>query len=375
MTRVAIATTTIFPLRFLPDYADNLLKYGRGGEVTIYIAGDRKSPAGCPGEAEAQKRRGVDVRYLPIEAQIDYLRRFPDLASCIPEDSDNRRNVAFLMALEEGADVVISIDDDNYCQPDVDFVGEHLACGTVCTYPEALGAGGWFNACSLLMLADADARLYPRGFPYRRRVEGTDALGGTATGRVGINVGLWTGDPDTDAVGRLYARPRVLAWQGQSVLLGRGVCSPVNTQNTALTRAAMVAYYYVRMGQPIRGLVIDRFGDIFSGYFAQICAEAVGDRIRIGSPIMDHRRNPHNLLLDLYHELAGLMILEDLADFLAAVRPLGESYAAAYRALSRQLEEFARVQEGFIWQDECREFFARTARTMRIWADVVESLG
>ena len=374
MTKVAIATTTIFPLRFLPAYADNLLKYGRTGKVTIYIAGDRKSPAGCLAEADVQKRRGVDVRYLPIEVQGDYLARFPELAHCIPENSDNRRNVAFLMALEEGADIVISIDDDNYCLPDVDFVEEHMACGSVRSHPEAVGAGGWYNPCALLVSTTHDTRLYPRGFPYRKRVEGTDELADKTAGRIGINVGLWMGDPDVDAVGRLHARPWVSAWNQQSVLLGRGIRCPINTQNTSLTREAMAAYYYVRMNEPMRGLVIDRFGDIFSGYFAQVCADAVGDRIRIGPPIVDHRRNPHNIFLDLFHELAGMMILEDLACFLSTIQPPVESYSLAYNTLSYKIEEFAQVQEGFIWQKECKDFFTKIARNMRIWSDVVKSI-
>jgi hypothetical protein len=136
----------------------------------------------------------------------------------------------------------------------------------------------------------------------------------------------------------------------------------------------MAAYYYVRMNEPMRGLVIDRFGDIFSGYFAQVCADAIGDRIRIGSPIVDHRRNPHNIFLDLYHELAGMMILEDLACFLSKVQLPVESYSLAYNALSHQIEEFAQVQEGFIWQKECKDFFQKIASNMRTWSDVVKSL-
>jgi hypothetical protein len=375
MAKTAITTTTISPLDFLEAYADNLLRFGHERDVTIYVAGDRKSPAGCEEQAAACRARGVDARFLSIDEQHDYLKRFPDLAALIPENTDNRRNVAYLKALDEGAETVISIDDDNYCSDNVDFVAGHNRVGTECEAPEAVGADGWFNLCTFLEADPPLANLYPRGFPYGRRVDGTDTVTGTARGRVGVNVGLWLLDPDTDAIGRLQDRPFVRAWTGGTALLGTGVRCPINTQNTALTREAMAVYYYVRMGARLRGLVLDRFGDILSGYFLQVCADAVGDRIRIGDPIVEHRRHPHDLLVDLYHELAGIMVMEELADFLSTVKLPGDSYLAAYRALSRELETFVADRQGFIWSDETRAYFGEVARAMRVWADVVSELG
>lgn len=371
---VAIVVTTIFPLRFLPDYTDNILKFGHADHTTIYVIGDQKTPESCAGEAAQQARRGVDVRYLPLKAQADYMARFPELRDEIPINSDNRRNVGFLVALEEGAEVVISIDDDNFCYPDVDFVGEHMRCGTSSTCDEAVGDGGWFNICSLLESEPCAESLYPRGFPYGRRIPGTSGLGGDTTGRVAINVGLWARDPDVDAIGRLYANPQVSRWNGREVLLGPAVRTPINTQNTALSREAMAAYYYVRMGVPLQGMRIDRFGDIFSGYFAQRCAEAVGDRIRVGGPVVDHRRNRHDLLVDLWHELAGIMIIEDLDGFLTSPAEPASSYPEAYRSLSHDLEEVTQRLQGFIWTDETRAYFRKISSIMRIWADAYEEV-
>lgn len=377
MARTAITTTTIFPLDFLDAYADNLLRFGHERDVTIYVAGDRKSPEESEAQAAACRSRGVDARFLSIDQQHEFLRRFPDLAAIIPENTDNRRNVAYLAALDEGAEVVISIDDDNFCLDDVDFVEEHSRVGGECEEPEAVGADGWFNLCTFLEAEPQPGSLYPRGFPYRQRQDGTARVDGRARGRVAVNVGLWLLDPDADAIGRLQDRPHVRAWTGGTALLGRGVRSPINTQNTALTREAMAAYYYVRMGARLRGLVLDRFGDILSGYFVQACAEAVGDRIRIGGPIVEHRRHPHDLLVDLYHELAGIMLMEELAGFFSTVRLPGESYLTAYRALADELDSFvsARDGDGFIWCEETTAYLAEVTRSMRIWADVVATLG
>lgn len=373
--RVAIVTTTIFPLDFLSAYADNLRAFGRQRDVTIYVAGDRKSPAVSEEQAAACRAAGVDARFLSLEAQAEVLRPYPDLAAIVPENSDNRRNAAFVAALRDGAEVVISIDDDNWCLPDEDFVGGHLAVGKTFEHPEGLGDGGWFNLCSLLRSEPAPELLFPRGFPYAARSRACSRVGAPVTGRVGVNVGLWLGDPDTDAIGRLAARPVTTAWTGDTVFLGRGIRSPINTQNTAVSREAMAAYYYVRMGAELRGLRLDRFGDILSGYFLQVCGEAVGDRVRIGGPIVDHRRHPHDLLVDLYHELAGVMMLEDLAGFFSDVQLPCDSYLSAYRALSHELERFAEAQQGFVWRDETRAYVRDVARWMRIWADVVADIG
>ena len=370
---VAICGTTIFPIGgFLDEYRRNILKFGHEKNVRVYIAGDNRSPATSEDEAAEVSRQGLRTAFLTIKAQHDYLKAYPEVDEMVPENSDNRRNVAYLMALEEGADVVISIDDDNFPTEDVDFVGEHLCVGEEVTLPEAIGHNGWYNLCDLLLPRMPD--LYPRGFPYRFRHENASAVREPAGGRLGMNVGLWTNDPDSDAIARLYCKPRIDRADGRQVLLGNRVRCPINTQNTALSREAMAAYYYLRMGENLRGLRIDRFGDIFSGYFVQVCAEAVGDRIRIGSPVADHRRNSHNLLLDLYHELAGIMIIEDLAPFLATVELPGESYTEAYRALSTKIEEFADEQDGFIWLPETKQYFHTIAKYMRVWADVTSSM-
>jgi hypothetical protein len=372
--RVAIVVTTIFQPDFLSNYANNILEFGHEDHTTIYVVGDRKTPESCGEEAARQRTRGVNARYLSLAEQERYMARFPDLAAEIPVDSDNRRNVGFIMAVEEGADVIVSIDDDNYCLPGVDFVGGHLQCGLNVTESEAIGTGGWFNICSLLEVEPCGELLYPRGFPYALRGEGTGAVVGPASGRVAINVGLWQRDPDVDAIGRLYGNPQVGGLRDRSVLLAAGVRSPINTQNTALTREAMAAYYYVRMGTPLRGMKIDRFGDIFSGYFAQWCADSVGERVRVGSPMVDHRRNRHNLLVDLWHELAGIMMLEDLAAFLTQPAERSASYPEAYRLLSRRLEEVVHGLEGFIWTDESRDYFRRVGSNMRTWVDVYEEI-
>src|ERR1051325_3529749 len=116
-----------------------------------------------PPVAEACPRVGAVCPTL--DEQEAFLARFPSMRGRIPYDSDNRRNIGFLMALERGADLLISIDDDNYALDDVDFAGQHLAAGETLDMAATESSDGWINLCALLESSTSDP-IFPRGFPY-----------------------------------------------------------------------------------------------------------------------------------------------------------------------------------------------------------------
>jgi hypothetical protein len=119
---------------------------------------------------------------------------------------------------------------------------------------------------------------------------------------------------------------------------------------------------------------LDRFGDIFSGFFIQKCAQAVGDRIRIGAPVVDHRRSPHNLYKDLWNELAGMVVIDDMLPVLESEMPAAKSYGEAMHNLAAQIEEWAATQNGFLWDDALRGYFGNVAQNMRLWVDACRQL-
>jgi reversibly glycosylated polypeptide len=373
--RAAIVCTTIFEPLFLDGYLANLERHGRRDSVELFVIIDRKTPA-TVGEACADaKRRGFRVHCPTLPEQEEYLARFPSMRDRVPYDSDNRRNIGFLMALESGAEILISIDDDNFCLDDSDFVGEHAIAGESVTVEEIETDDGWLNIGTALS-TDKPIEIYARGFPYfaRNRRRAATRLA-PRTSRVAVNAGLWTTDPDVDALTRIAIAPRVHAASGDPMFLGPGSWSPINTQNTAVVRDAVAAYYYVRMGFSLGGLSIDRYGDILSGYFVSKCAHERGDAIRVGSPIADHRRTPHNLFKDLYNELACVVMLDDLLPWLMEVRLRGSSYAELYEDLAARIEERSTAYKGFIWDQGGGAFLRETAGHMRAWLDAVRMIG
>ena len=374
--RAAIVVTTIFEPRFLDGYLANIERHGRKETTDLFVIIDRKTPPTVAAACADATRRGFRVSCPTLEEQEAFLARFPSMRGRIPYDTDNRRNVGFLMALDAGAELLISIDDDNFVMNDDDFVGAHAVAGSSIEVSESESSDGWFNIGTMLDSAPAAVEIFPRGFPYfARKHERSLAAQPARQARVAMNAGLWLTDPDVDALSRIVLAPRVSGASPSPVFLGPRTWSPINTQNTALPRDAVAAYYYVRMGFSLGGLSIDRYGDILSGYFAQACVKARGEAIRIGSPVADHRRTPHNLFKDLYHELAGIVIIDDLLPWLQELSLRGSSYAELYAALADALESEAPRRKGFIWDQGAGAFLRDTAEHMRAWLEAVHSIG
>lgn len=376
-----VVVTTIFEPAWLDGYLENLTAHGHEDAVTIRIICDRKSPASVYETARRAADRGFSIDCPDLEEQERYLRRLGVPEGFIPWNTDNRRNIGYLRAWEHGCDILISIDDDNYCREDSDFIGAHSVVGSRvgdAGHSRFVSEVPWFNICSLLK-DDSGSPIWARGFPYSHRNGASDpALGplsnAVADARLAVNAGLWVDDPDVDAVTRLAQRPYVDVADQTNVILAPGTWSPINTQNTALHREAIPTYYYVRMGFPVKGMLIDRFGDIWSGYFLQRCAQHLGEVVRVGSPIADHRRTTHNLFKDLYQELAGIVLTEELLPWLRELPLSASTYTGAYSELAAAIAAQADKFNGFLWDEGGSEFLRATATHMETWLDAINTL-
>ena len=368
--RTAIVVTTIFEPTFLSGYLDSFRQFGREAETSLIIVIDKKTPPSVAAAAAQARSQGFDIQCPTLEAQDLFLNRIGAPADYIPYNTDNRRNVGFLMALEQGCEVLVSIDDDNYCLPGNDFVGDHHVVGSPAIDPLVTTTDGWFNICNLLDGWDG-GDVFPRGFPYNAQKSARTVTMAAGSVNVAMNAGLWLDEPDVDAVFRLCRRPKIAKFTGPNVVLGPETWSPINTQNTALTRSVALTYYYVRMGFPLKGLSIDRFGDILSGYLTQKVIKKMGEGIRVGTPIVDHRRTPHNLFKDLYHELAGIVLIEEFLPWLREVSLQGGNPLDIYASLAEQIAGCAAGFQGFIWDDGGRDFLTEMSRHMQTWLRLV----
>src|SRR5215813_2772369 len=121
----ALVLTTVGDPALLEGYYANFAAHGHLEQVRVIVISDRKTPAACFERCEGLRERGMRIDCPSLEEQECFLRKLGFPAGLIPYDSDNRRNVGYLMALAEPMDFLISIDDDNFCPQDEDFFTEH----------------------------------------------------------------------------------------------------------------------------------------------------------------------------------------------------------------------------------------------------------
>jgi Reversibly glycosylated polypeptide len=370
--RIDIVMTTIGNGRaFLEAYSKLAGDYS-AERVRIIIIVDRKTPATLFDACHSARMKGLRI-ISPSLAEQDQLLARLGAPQLVPYDTDNRRNIGYLIAWMSSADIVISVDDDNL-PLSADFLNEHAIVASGAHSARMVSdPSGWWDPCA--MLAVTPIQVYSRGFPFAARDVVGVPVERAATADVRVNAGLWLGDPDVDAITRLAVHPKASAVTRVEAVLGADTWSPVNSQNTALHAEALPAYYFPRMGYRLGDQRFDRYADIFSGYFLQACCKHLGHAVRIGTPIVNHQRNMHSLLRDLREEMYPLTLLEDLLPWLRECRLEGTTYAEAYQSLSFHLHEAAESMNGAVWTDQVRGFLHQMAHLMRQWLVVLERAG
>ncbi len=363
--RVTIVTTTINIPVLLREYAENARYYGHT-DVDFVVIGDRKSP---PGTADfCRTVPYYPCTYLDIAAQQQYLERFPDLWTHLRFDSIQRRNIGMLLAFERGAEVIITIDDDNFVLRE-DYVGIHSTVGSVRELPSYSSTSGWFNVCSLLEV-DRGVQFYHRGFPQKVRwtEDSQFVTRSRKARRVAVNAGLWLDDPDIDALTRMHRQPLVRGVNlpdGDNFSLHAGTWSPFNSQNTSMVREVVPAYFL--------SPYIGRYDDIWAGYVIDRIAEHMGDAIAFGSPLVRQLRNPHNLWKDLDNERNGMIMTDDYCAALRAIPLRGTTYHGCFGEIVRGLGNSWLVDAG--WNDSQKEWRSKLLEGMAIWHAVFAQLG
>jgi hypothetical protein len=249
-----------------------------------------------------------------------------------------------------------------------DFVGLHGVVGARREMPAYASTSGWFNVCSALEVDD-DVEFYHRGFP--REMRWTEASHFTTSARserlVAVNAGFWLDDPDIDAVTRIVRQPVVRglkqSWAG-NFALDPGTWSPFNSQNTALMRSAVPAYFL----SPYVG----RYDDIWASYILSRIAGHLNHAISFGEPLVRQQRNPHDLWKDLDVERNGMIMTTEFCDALRALVLRGAGYAECFGEIAIGLRQA--WQEGERWTESQKEWRTKLLEGMEIWGNVFASL-
>ena len=358
--KTAITTTTIHVPFLIEDYIRDVLRHGREKDVNFVITGDRKTPPEAKSFcASLQDRYGIPVLFMDVDDQEAFMASRPVLNGFLPWNCLQRRNVAILKAWEQGADIIVLIDDDNFIACE-DYVGRHLHLGRPTEMECFSTESGWYNICE--RLADRHGRkFYPRGYSWEERRHEVPSTHTRRTVRTVANGGFWLGDPDIDAVTRRAAPIDVIEYQGQdSFALGDHIYCPFNSQNTAIHRDIVPAYFLCSD--------VGRFDDIWASYVVERIAWHLGDTVSFGQPLVRQNRNEHDLWADAHAEEAGTKYTPDLCRWLREVELTSGNYRDSALELMTGLKKLVDTKGNSELPFAKRAFINHYIDGYRLWA-------
>jgi hypothetical protein len=294
---------------------DILKALGEGARVNqwpFYIIGDASSPAdfSLP-----------PARFLSVQ---DQLATGLAIAAACPLRHYARKNIGYLLAMREGASVIVESDDDN--RPLPGFWAPRDFLQTV----RVVQDGGWTNVLRYF----SDAPIWPRGLPLdsiRRTLPDFESLP-EARVYCPIQQGLTDGDPDVDAIYRLTLPLPSEFQKSRRVAISSGAWCPFNSQNTSWARDAFPLLY-------LPAFCSFRMTDIWRSFVAQRIAFANGWSILYNEATVFQERNEHNLMRDFQDEVPGYLHNRSICETLAklTLRPgvpaLAENLRLSYEAL------------------------------------------
>ena len=187
------------------------------------------------------------------------------------------RSFGFLQAYRLGADVIVTLDDDCRPHPGQDFLRGHLDALERTTRWESSVPG-----------------MRVRGLPYEN-------LG--ILDSVKLNVGLWSGVPDLDAITQIARGPESnFTPPAGSRVLPRARYVPICGMNLAFRREFTPLAYFPLMGE---GQPYSRFDDIWFGIVAKRICDHLGWHLTVGTPWVWHIR-ASDRFVNLVKEAPGI---------------------------------------------------------------------
>jgi len=372
-----IVLTTIREPLLLLDYFENFKKYDVVSSVKIWIVGDKKTPIGVYNLSNILTKKGLETIFLDIEKQELWGKRFPSFYKKIPYNNETRRNIGYLHAMEDGCQRMISIDDDNWPSND-DFIDGHLITGSTWSSEIISSNSGFYNYCEKLKFKP-ERIIYPRGYPLiLRNFKNTIKYKSVRKAKkIGVNMGLWLGDPDIDAITWLNGKVESIAYDKKLKynVLDENTWIPINTQNTSIVRDLIPAFFCIPMGWNLPGGKIQRFGDIWGGYFLQSVLKNTNYNISFGEPIVIHKRNYHNYTDDLRCEYWGINATDWLVDLLKnEFKPKNLNICDRMSELAFFIKEFS-IKSLPEWNiDGFKEFLIDMSENIFLWSQVCKKI-
>lgn len=278
-------------------------KKARTHDIQFILIGDTKSPS---------KFKISNCDYYSIHRQIDL--RF-ELPSHLPFQHYSRKNIGYLVAIKNGADIIIETDDDNI--PMDNFWNPRKINLRV----RPIKNGGWVNIYKYF----TDVQIWPRGFNLENILDPLPKLGSLIETESPIQQGLADENPDVDAIYRLTMPLPIIFKSEDNISLGINSICPFNSQNTTWFKEAFPLLY-------LPSNCSFRMTDIWRSFVAQRIAWACGWSIVFHSSTVRQERNGHSLIKDFEDEVVGYLNNSLIASTLTKL-PLKEGKENIYENL------------------------------------------
>ena len=262
-------------------------------DFTFVIVGDAKTP-----HESYRKLENSNIIYLSPEQQEDL---YKELSDTIGWKSIQRRNIGFVYAYDQGADIIATIDDDNI---PYDNWGDNILINKEVEID--LFSHKSFNVFDPISPTNHNG-LWHRGYPIELVPSKNDIeYKGKTIRKILIQADFWDGDPDIDALCRLSKMP--VCKFNQFNPFGSNQIAPFNSQNTFLSRE-VIPYYAVL---PHAG----RMDDIWGSYIVQYYFP---NSVVYNKATVYQDRNEQDLVTNLENEVIGyrntLNLINDLKNF------------------------------------------------------------
>jgi hypothetical protein len=276
---------------------------------TFVVIGDTKTP-----HDSYRALENNNVVYLSPDQQEEL---YPELSNTIGWKSIQRRNIGFVYAYHQGADIVATIDDDNIPYDnwgDDVFVGNEIE---IDVYKHK-----HFNVFDPISPTNHND-LWHRGYPIEMVPEKNNIeYRGKSIRKVLIQADFWDGDPDIDALCRLSKMP--VCKFTEFTPLGSPDIAPFNSQNTFLAREVL-PYYAVL---PHAG----RMDDIWGAYIVQ---HYFPGSVIYNKATVYQDRNVQDLVTNLENEIIGyrgtLNLINDLENYYNHLPEASQKFWDVYR--------------------------------------------
>jgi reversibly glycosylated polypeptide/UDP-arabinopyranose mutase len=252
------------------------------------------------------------------------------------------RSFGFCMAWREGAELIITLDDD--CLPGP-MDRPYWQGGSLSLAHE--------RAMEIPRFRSSLRDVRVRGLPYNTQLADPAV----------VNVGLWEGVLDFDAINQLSG-PAVDEIDHATIgsnCLPAGQYVPMCGMNMAFSRAAAPLMYFGLQGQ---GRPVGRFDDIWCGVLAKRISDHLGWRWTYGLPIIHHTR-ASNPFSNLVKEAPGVAEHETYWQYIDRME-FKETDAVG--CMMEAAEQIGKYEPKFL----PRDYFIDLAKATAIWASLFD---